>query len=424
MMNVISFINEYLTSPALTAVMICCGAYFTKKLRLYDPKKLIYAFTALKNDKGVDGISPFSSLTVALAGTLGVGNIAGVAVAVSVGGAGAVFWMIVSSLLGASLKYCEAYLTIKTRKKDRSGGAPIYIETLCKRKTGVVYAVLCVCASAVSGSFIQTNAAASSLYLTLGVPKIVCGAVFAVLCAVIVLGGCERVSSFTSAAMPLFCAVFFAMSVIAVSMRTAEIPAVVTRIFTEAFGFSAAAGGFSGAVVASAVREGMTKGVFSHEAGCGTSSFSHAASSASSPVAQGAVGIVEVLTDTLVFGGMTALVLLLSGEDGAGYDGMSYTISAYARFFGTAASYMICTLTVFFAFAAVICQSYYGCQAVKYITNKKSAEKAYVLLFSASLTLGAVISPSFLWHLSDVVFAVMLFINCACLICGRKMIKL
>ena len=422
-MNITAFINEYITSPALVAAMLFTGAYFTKKLRLYSPKKLISVFSALKNDKGVDGISPFSSLTVALAGTLGVGNIAGVAVAVSVGGAGAVFWMIVSSILGASLKYCEAYLTIKTRKKDRSGGAPFYIEKLCGRGAGVVYSVLCVCASVVSGSFVQTNAAASSLYLTLGVPKIVCGGVFAVLCAVIVLGGCRRVSSFTSAAMPLFCAVFAAMSIIAISMRITDVPRVVARIFTEAFGFTQAFGGFSGAVVASAVREGMTKGVFSHEAGCGTSSFSHAASSACSPSAQGAVGIVEVLVDTLVFGGMTALVLLLSGENGAGYDGMSYTISAYSRFFGGTASYMICIMTVFFAFAAVICQSYYGCQAVAYITNKKPAEKAFILLFSASLTAGAVISPSFLWHLSDIVFSVMLFLNCACLLTGRKMIE-
>jgi len=425
-MNIIAYINEYITSPALVLFMLLSGSFFTVRQRLYSPKKLKYVFSRLKNGNVKDGISPMSSLSVALAGTLGVGNITGVAVAISVGGAGAVFWMIVSSLLGAALKYCEAYLAVKTRNKENGrGGAPYYIEKIRGRRTGSVYAVLCIITSVISGSFVQMNAASSALFVTYGVPAVASGAVFAVLCVVIVLGGSRRVSAFTSASMPLFCAVFAALSLIAISMKITEVPRVAARIFTEAFGFSQAAGGFSGAVIAASLREGMTKGVFSHEAGCGTSSFSHAASSAAEPAAQGAVGIAEALCDTLVFGTLTALVILLSPAGGisGSYDGAYAAIAAYSYFFGAPAAHILCVLTVFFAFAAVICQSYYGGCAVSYLCKNDRAKIPFFMIYCASLTLGAVISPSFIWHLSDIVCAVMLFLNCGCMIAGRKLIK-
>ncbi len=424
-MYVLEFINEYVASPALVLFMVISGSFFTVRQRLFTPKKLRYIFSELKNGKRSDGISPLSSLSVALAGTLGVGNVSGVAVAISVGGAGAVFWMAVSALLGAALKYCEAYLTVKTRKDGKKGGAPYYIEKICGRSAGCVYASFCVVMSVISGSFVQMNAAGAALDMTYGVPKLACGAVFAVLCAVIVLGGSRRVSAFTSAFMPLFCAVFAALSVIAVSMKITEVPAVFARILREAFGFSQVTGGFSGAVISSALRQGMTKGVFSHEAGCGTSSFSHAVSSAESPDAQGAVGIAEALADTLVFGTLTALVILLSpsGQTSGSYDGASFAISAYAYFFGAPAAHILSCLTVFFAFAAVICQSYYGGAAVAYLTSNDRARIPFYIIYCASLTLGAVVSPSFVWHASDIVCAVMLFINCGCMIAGRRLIK-
>ena len=423
-MNILGFINEYITSPALVLFMLLSGSFFTVKLKLYSPKKLFFMFSELRHGGREDGISPLSSLSVALAGTLGVGNITGVAVAISVGGAGAVFWMLVSSVLGASLKYAEAYLTVKTRnKKTREGGAPYYIEKISGRRAGCVYAVLCVIMSVTSGSFVQMNAASSSLSLTYGVPPLASGAVFALLCAVIVIGGSRRVSAFTSAAMPLFCAVFAALSVVAISMKINEVPAVILRIFGEAFGFSQAAGGFSGAVIAAGIREGMTKGVFSHEAGCGTSSFSHAASSAVSPYAQGAVGVAEALCDTLVFGGMTALVILLSpaGAQSYSYDGASAAISAYSYFFGSSATHILCALTVFFAFAAVICQSYYGVCALFYLTKNKKGRIPFLVLYCASLLLGAAASPSFIWHCSDIICALLLFINCGCLFFGVRL---
>lgn len=419
--NALKFINEYLCSPALVSAMSLCGVFFAVRLKAFRPSRWLSAIKELKNGKGEGGISPLSSLSVALAGTLGVGNIAGVAVAISVGGAGAVFWMTVSALIGAVLKYCEAYLSVKLRRTgSHEGGAPYYIEKISGRKTGVVYAVLCIITSFISGPFIQMNAASSAVEVSYGLPKIAVGAVFAVICLTVAVGGISRVSAFTSAAMPVFCAVFAAVSVIAVSMRINEVPAVIARIFSEAFGVSQAAGGFSGALIATGIRQGMTKGVFSHEAGCGTSSFSHAASSLSSPSAQGVIGVLEVLTDTLFFGGLTALVILLSpaGKVFGSYDGAAVSISAYSYFFSGAAEHILTVLTVFFAFATVLCWGYYGCASVRFIFKNEKHVKVYLFIYCASMTLGAVVSPSLIWQLSDILCAVMLALNCACMIKG------
>ena len=422
-MNILSFINEYLTSPALVSAMALCGVFFAVKLKIFRPKRLLSAVKELKNGKNECGISPLSSLSVALAGTLGVGNIAGVAVAISVGGAGAVFWMTVSALIGSVLKYCEAYLSVKLRQKNsHEGGAPYYIEKIAGRGAGRVFAFLCIIMSFISGSFIQMNAASSAVKVTYGAPRIAVGAVFAVVCLLVALGGIMRVSAFTSAAMPLFCAVFAAVSVIAISMRINEVPAVIARIFSEAFGVSQVTGGFSGAVIAAGIREGMTKGVFSHEAGCGTSSFSHAASSLESPSAQGVIGVLEVLVDTLFFGGLTALVILLSpaGKVFGGYDGAALSISAYSYFFGDAAEHILTVLTVFFAFATVLCWAYYGCCCVRFVFRSEKCVKIYLFLYCASTAAGSVISASVIWQISDILCALLLAVNCVCMIKGRR----
>ena len=423
-MDILKFINEYITSPALVIVMTVCGVFFAVRSRPFRPSGLLFFLRGLPKEKGKDGISPLSSLSVALAGTLGVGNIAGVAVAISAGGAGAVFWMAVSAIIGAALKYCEAYLSVKLRPAgSHEGGAPYYIAKIAGRGAGRLFACLCIVMSFISGPFIQMNAASSAVNMTYGAPKTAVGIVFAIVCMAVAVGGIHRVSAFTSAAMPVFCAVFASVSVIAISMRITEVPAVIARIFSEAFGISQITGGVSGAVIAAGIREGMTKGVFSHEAGCGTSSFSHAASSLDSPPAQGFIGVLEVLTDTLFFGGLTSLVILLSpaGKSG-GYDGAAISISAYSYFFGKSAEHILAVLTVFFAFATVLCWAYYGCGAVVFIFDSEKFVKPYLVLYCALMTVGSVISASVVWQLSDIICAVMLVFNCAYMIKGRRFI--
>ena len=422
-MSIIDFSDKYVALPLLLLTMTSCGIYFLFRLRLFSPKKTASMIRSLRSGESDGGISASSSLSVALAGTLGVGNISGVAVAISVGGAGAVFWMTVSAVLGASLKYCEAFLSVKFRDKTKKGavGSPYYASVVSGKKTGSALAALCVLGSFLSGSFIQMNAASEAASVTYGVPRAAVGAVFAVICLLTALGGIKRVSSLTSVLMPVFCAVFAALSVIAISMKIAEIPGVICRIFCEAFGFSQAAGGFSGAVLSSAVYAGMTKGVFSHEAGCGTSSFSHGSSGMTDPSAQGLVGIAEVLFDTVVFGGMTALVILTADPSPSGsYNGTAAALSAYSCFFGGAAVRVLTVLTVFFAFASILCWGYYGTVCSENL--KSGSSRVYLILYCASMIPGSIIAPSIIWRLSDLMLAALMAVNCAVMIRGRRYI--
>ena len=423
-MSIISILNRYIFSPLLCGTAAVCGFCFLFKLKLYSPRVIAGVFRRCAA-KGERGISPLSSLSVALAGTLGVGNIVGVAVAISLGGPGAVFWMLFSAVFGVSLKYAEAYLAVKYRtdnKSGRHGGAPYYLRKLLGKKPAAVYAALCVLMSLTSGSFVQMNAASEALNIAYGVPKIVCGVSFAVLCAVIVFGGIKRVSAFTASAMPLFCVVFTAVSVSAVFMRIEYVPSVFCRIFSGAFDFRAVSGGAAGAAFASALRQGVTKGVFSHEAGCGTSAFSHAASSSDDPVGQGALGIAEVLFDTVFFGTLTSLVILLcpAGDVRGSYDGAYLSVKAYSYFFGAAAVHIITALIVFFAIGTVICWAYYGCEAVGALSGNEKARRAYLAVYCISLAVGSVTAPSLIWESSDMISSVLLAINCAGLLNGRK----
>lgn len=410
-MKITEFINEYAASPLLTLFLCVFGAYFLFALRL-NPRGIP---SALRRGGG-DGISAAESLSVALAGTLGVGNVSGVAVAIYAGGAGAVFWMMISALLGAPLKYCEAYLSVLHRR-GVTGGSPYYASDIAGKKAGTAMAALCLLTSFCSGPFIQCGAASAAVSSSYGVPGLLTGAVFAAATLLTVSGGIKRVSSFSSSLMPLFCAVFAAMSLTAVCMRINEVPGVIMRIFREAFGFRQAAGGFSGALFASAVRAGLSKGVFSHEAGCGTSSFSHAASSVTDPSAQGMIGVLEVLFDTVVFGGLTALVVLLSQAPGDS-GGTAAAISAYSSFFGTAARHMLTALTVFFAFASMICWAYYGTVCSDFICP--SLSPFYKVVYSASAVVGAVVSPALIWCLSDICCACTVVLNCAVMFRARK----
>ncbi len=423
-MSIISFLNRFIFSPLLCSVAAVCGIYYFVKLRFYSPAAVYRIFKRCARSGEGSGISPFSSLSVALAGTLGVGNISGVAVAISLGGAGAVFWMLVSAVFGVSLKYSEAYLSVKYRRGIR-GGAPYYIEKLTGKIPAVCYAVLCIAMSLTSGSFVQMNAASTALNIAYGVPKIVCGAAFAVLCAVIVFGGVKRVSSFTAAAMPVFCLLFAAISLTAVFMRIELLPSAVCRIISGAFGFRAAAGGFAGAVFSSALRHGIAKGVFSHEAGCGTSAFSHAASSSSDPVGQGGLGIAEVLFDTVFFGLLTAFVILLCpvGDISGCYDGTYLSVRSYSFYFGGAAVHVITWLIVFFAVGTVVCWAYYGCEAVAYLGGGRILRGLYLALYCLSLVIGSVAAPSFIWESSDMLSSLLLVINCTALMKGRGAIR-
>ena len=239
------------------------------------------------------------------------------------------------TIVRCTLTYSEASHAVKYRRMGKDGyygGAPYYIRAGTNSNFAAkLYAAVAVLSSLFVGCVIQVNSAAGAVYDALGLPPLCVGVAFAVLCGVIIFGGVGRVSAFINGTLPVVSAIYLGLSLIAVCMRADALPEVLCRIFREAFSLNSAASGVGGALLARGLRHGFAKGVLSHEAGCGTSAFSHASANVKSPESQGFFGCVEVFVDTFVFGGLTALVILLAPwYSGNVYDGTAIAIAAYS----------------------------------------------------------------------------------------------
>ncbi len=414
----LDFINEHIALCCLPLIVFIIGGYLAIKMRIFTPKCFKCALSSLFSKNERDGISPVSALCTALAGTLGVGNIAGVAVAISLGGPGAVFWMWVSALFSLSLKYTETVLAVKYRKiegTDICGGPMYYIfYGLGNKRLANIFCILCITSSLCSGCIIQSNSASVAMYRSFGIPHAITGLFLGILCGVIVLGGIKSISRFTSIVIPITSAVFFALSLIAVCMSIDKLPYILSMIFKNAFGIQQISSGICGFSVRYAIKHGVVKSSLSHEAGSGTSTISHAASNTKSPVEQGFLGIFEVIADTLIMCTVTALVILCAYPQvsfAGSYSGVDITSGAYGEFFGVHGETIISSAVLLFAFATVICQSYYGVSCVGFLTKNKNWHTFYVLAYCVCTVLGSVITFEFMWRLTDLFTCCMIFLN-------------
>ncbi len=413
--------------PLLPLVIIFSGAYFLIKTRLFMPKRLRRGVRSLLKKGGDGGVSPLAALTVALAGTLGVGNIAGVAVAIMLGGAGAVFWMWAGAFFSMSLKYAETVLALRYRhiENGKSVGGPMYYiyNGLGKKRIARVFCVLCICSSLGSGCIIQSNSASAAIQLQYGISPIVTGCVLAVLCALIVLGGVKSISRFTLRFVPLMSMVFLALSVVIIVSNAKDALVSFFDIFACAFSVKSIGAGVTGLSVMNSIKQGMAKGSLSHEAGAGTSPISHAASNTKSPAEQGFLGIFEVFADTVVMCTVTALVILIALPRLPSlnpYDGISAAARAYGFFFGNTAYHIISVCVLFFAFATLICWSYYGICCVDFLTHDKKYSVLYLVLYCIFIVIGSVTAPEFMWDLTDFFTCALIFVNVPCVFALRR----
>ncbi len=429
--------GAWLSGVALPLVLLVAGFLFGGRLGFFWFRHPVRTLRLLGESAGEGGTSPFAALTVALAGTLGVGNIVGVATAITAGGAGAVFWMVLGALVAMPVKYAEVALAVRFRRQRREGnkttyygGAMYYIRdglTECfpsplGRRTatflGGVFALLCIGNALLTGNVVQVHAAASSV----DIPPLLFGGVFALAVLLTAGGGMRRFSRITVLLIPLLACLYILLCLVLLFLYRAEIPAVLSWIFREAFGFSAVGGGVLGLSVRRAVRFGITRGIFSNEAGCGTAPTAHASADAKSPHHQGCLGLFEVFADTVVLCSLTALVLLLYGEEG-GADGMALSLRAFTGLFGVfggpgvslAVGVFLRVSVVLFAYATVVCQNCYGVEAVRYFLPGKWARRAYTALSVGAIFLGALISPGPLWQAADWFVSLMTVLNVVCL---------
>lgn len=346
---------------------------------------------------GKGGITPFQAVSTALAGTMGTGNIAGIAAALVAGGPGAIFWMWVSSFFGMMTKYAEVVLAVQYRRREPdgsySGGPMAYIEDgLGKRWLSVIFSVCCVAASFGIGNATQVHSAAAALRGSFGIPTAMTGAVAAMLTGLVLLGGIRRIGRVTEGLIPLVSLLYLAGGSVVLWVNRGAIPHAFGQIFACAFTPMAAAGGVAGYGVMHAIQTGVAKGIFSNEAGLGSAPMAHASADAKSPNSQGYWGIFEVFADTLVVCTFTALIILTSGDLWlSGLDGSELTSAAFCRVMGDAGQWVVSLSLACFALAALICWGYYGERGVSAITG---GSRGWILVYRLCFILVTWVSPT------------------------------
>ena len=402
------------------AVLFICGGILLIRLRGFPFTSPIKVLKGLKNG---DMLSSFKAMTLALAGTLGVGNIVGVATAIHMGGAGAVFWMLVSALVAMVIKYAEIYLAVLYRKNGRGGAAYYIRDGLGKPILAALFSILCIIASFTVGNMIQVNAVALSFESEFALNPFITGVMIALLSFLVIYKGVESISAFTLRMIPLLSVGFIIVSIWVIAANRTLVPSVIKQIFTEAFKADSAAGGIIGFFTSNAVRYGVMRGIGSNEAGCGTAPTAHITAKTDRPEKQALWGIFEVFVDTVLLCTLTALVILIYPDNILKYDGMVLAIKAYEGYFGEAAGYILAISIFFFALSTVICWSYYAVESIHYFTKKEIYKEAYIVVYCLFCMIGAVSSLGAVWELSDITIALMTIINCTAVICLRKKIK-
>jgi AGCS family alanine or glycine:cation symporter len=409
-------------------LLVGTGVYLTIILKGLQFRALGHALKLIfhKEDNASGDISHFSALTTALAATVGIGNIVGVATAITLGGPGAVFWMWITGLVGMATKYAEALLAVKYREEGENGmrGGPMYYISKGAGLPwlGVLFAIFTALAAFGIGNMTQANSAALALESLLGWAPWVSGGIFMVLTGLVVIGGIRAIGRFTAMLVPLMIVLYLGAACVVLIMNATEIPEALGLIFWHAFNPIAAGGGFAGAAVAAAIRYGVARGVFSNESGLGSAPIAAAAAKTTDPVKQALVSMTQTFIDTLVVCTATALVILTSDVWMQGVSAGVLTSMSFAESLGTTGSVIVSLATVLFAFSTLIGWSYYGEKAVEYLFNTK-AIKVFRLVFVLVVMVGATRELSFVWHFSDLMNGLMAIPNLIGLLLLAKVVK-
>lgn len=407
--------NGFVWGPVMLFFLLATGVYFTSKTGFFQIRHLklwldhtlwaIFKNKEVTKSKDPHAISQFQSLSAALAGTIGTGNIVGVATAITAGGPGAVFWMWISALFGMMTKYAENVLGIFYRYKDISGawigGPMIYLERGAKQKwLASLFSLFCIFASFGIGNMSQANSAAHAMKDSFAVPSYLSGIVLAFFGGLVILGGLKRIAKVTESLVPFMALLYIAGTLFLIFRQIENVPSALMGIVSEAFSFRAAQGGFGGYVISQAIRVGVARGVFTNEAGLGSSVMIHSASNVKEPVRQGMWGIFEVFTDTIVMCTLTALAILTSDITGTNATGAALVIGVFTNMFGSLGGIFIAVSISLFAFSTLIGWSYYGERGFTYLFGNKYI-KLYKDIFILMIFIGSVSELEFVWSVSD-----------------------
>ena len=418
-------IDSFMWGPPLITLLVGTGIFLTLRLKLLQvvrlPKALGLIFKAKNHGEG--DVSSFKALCVALAATVGTGNIVGVATAVKVGGPGAIFWMWMAAFFGMATKYAEGLLAVKYRTTDEkgeiAGGPMFYIRNGMGEKykpLATFFAIATVLVAWLGiGTFPQVNAIVDSVELSFGVPKLATDVVLTVLIGAITIGGLQSIAKVAGKVIPFMAVMYIIISLGLIIMNIEAVPAAVGLILESAFTGSAAAGGFAGSTIMMAMQNGIARGVFSNESGLGSAPIAAAAAKTKEPAEQGLISMTGTFIDTIIICSMTGLALVLTGVWQGDTAGAAMTSAAFASAYGTAGTWLLTIALALFAFTTILGWNYYGERAVIYLMGTKGV-LPYRLIFIALIASGAFLKLEAIWILADIVNGLMAIPNLIALI--------
>ena len=429
-------INKYLSDYILIILLIGTGLFFTIRTRFVQVRcfgegmKRVFGNISLRGGKQKGGLSSFQALATAIAAQVGTGNIVGASGAILVGGPGAIFWMWIIAFLGMATIYAEATLAQETKAVDEEGnvhGGPVYyIKKAFKGTFGkilaVFFAIAIILALGFMGTMVQSNSIAENFHSAFGIPTWIVGLVVAAIAAFIFIGGINRLASVTEKLVPIMAVIFLLGGVVVLGCRIQYLPNAIGMIFKYAFAPQALAGGAFGAAIAKAISQGAKRGLFSNEAGMGSTPHAHAVAKVDKPHDQGVVAMIGVFIDTFVVLTMTALVVItclytgngvLAGLSGESYlsatSGATALVSkstamqmAVSSVFGNFGNFFVAICLLFFAFSTIISWNFFGKLNVQYLfKNNKIATLVYSIAAVAFIFLGSLLSNDLVWELTD-----------------------
>lgn len=416
-MGIIHLLNDILWTYILIALLLGCAVWFTLKTRFVQFRMIkemirLLGDSAGKGDGGERHISSFQAFAISIASRVGTGNLAGVATAIAVGGPGAVFWMWIIALFGASSSFVESTLAqlYKIKGKDSFIGGPAYYmrKGLKQPWMGALFAALITVTFGFAFNSVQSNTLCAAFEGAFGFDHVLVGSVITVCTLVIIFGGVQRIAKVTGIIVPVMALGYIALALIIVLLNIKELPGVIESIVSHAFGWQQALGGGVGM----ALMQGIKRGLFSNEAGMGSAPNVAATAHVSHPVKQGLIQTLGVFTDTLVICTCTAFIILFSGAplDGSA-NGVQLTQHALTNEIGSLGSIFVAVALFFFAFSSILGNYYYGEANVRYLTRRKWVVNVYRILVSGMILFGSLATLDLAWSLADIAMGLMTLCN-------------
>ena len=433
--DVVVTINSYLSNYVLLVLLVGTGLFFTIRTHAVQFRCFAEGFRrmfggfSLKGGKQAGGISSFQALATAVAAQVGTGNIVGACGAILLGGPGAIFWMWIIALLGMATNYAEAVLAQETREVDADGsvhGGPVYY--IRRAFTGAggkflagFFAVAIILALGFMGCMVQSNSIASTMNTAFGIPTWVMGIIIVVFGGFVFIGGVSRIASVTEKVVPIMAVIYIIGSIVIICMNADQIIPAFKMIFVGAFDPSAATGGIIGAGVKEAMRYGVARGLFSNEAGMGSTPHAHAVAKVQHPAQQGMVALCGLFIDTFIVLNMTALVIFTTGVLDGKTTGIELAQKAFTAGFGALGNPFVAVCLLFFAFSTIVGWYFFAEQNAKFLFGTKVLP-FFRILVMCFLCLGAMLKVDLVWELADMFNGLMVIPNLLALLGLSKLV--